>query len=137
MVGCHSLKVVILVRIQVRQLMKFLYKISADVIFLVHFVLVFIVLFGWSTPAISNIYVGILIITLLSDLIFGYCILSRWEFYLRKKLNPELNYSYSWTTYYTHQFTQKHISENFFKWAAIIFLAGSLAIHFYFQYFFK
>ena len=67
--------------------MKFFYRVGADAIFILHFLLVLFVVFGWLTPRLWPWYMAALVVTLISDMVFGYCILSKWEFDLRKKHN--------------------------------------------------
>ncbi len=115
--------------------MKSFYKISADIIFLLHIVIFLIALFGWIFPRIWYLYVTTLALVLLSDLIFGYCLASKWEFDLRKKVNPEVKYAYAWSSYYTYKFTDHKLSPVLFERVAIVFLAGSLFLNLYFHYF--
>jgi len=117
--------------------MKSLYRITADFIFLIHSIVLIVALFGWLVPSIWFIYIAVLVLTLLSDIAFGCCILSKWEFDLRKKINPQLNYHYSWTTYYTYRFTQHLVSEVFIERMAQVFIIGSLLLNVYFHYFFR
>ena len=112
------------------------YRALADLIFYFHLMLVLLVLFGWALPKLWLLYMFVLEMTLLSDIFFGYCILSKWEFYLRKKIDETVAYSYTWTTYYTYKYTQHTISEKFFERASLIFLLVSIVINLYFHYFF-
>ncbi len=114
----------------------FFKRIFADIIFIVHAGLFPIVLLGWMVPSIWYFYMTIMALTLVSALTFGYCILSKWEFDLRKQIDPKIDYNYTWSGYYVHRFTQKHLPEAFWKRMSIVFLAGSLAINIYFHYFF-
>lgn len=114
--------------------MKPLYKIYADLIFIAHLVTLLIILLGWVVPSIWYLYISVLVLTLLSELAFGYCILSKWEFDLRKKINPSLNYNYHWSTFYTYKFTQGRISEKFFDYVTVIFLVMSLFINLYLRF---
>jgi len=114
--------------------MKLIYRMGADAIFLLHLVLVLLVVFGWAIAELWWVYMGALVVTLLSDLVFGYCILSKWEFDLRKKLNPATNYNYTWTTFYTYKITNKRISDRFYKRAAIVALVLCIAINLYFRF---
>jgi len=114
--------------------MKLIYKIFANFIFIIHSITLFIILLGWTIPSIWYVYISILILTLLSELAFGYCILSKWEFDLRKKINSSLNYNYHWSTFYTYRFTQGRISEKFFDYATTIFLVISLIVNLYFYF---
>jgi hypothetical protein len=114
--------------------MNLVYKIGANVIFILHLILVLLVIFGWAIPTMLTIYMAALVATLASDIVFGYCILSKWEFNLRKKLNPLLDYNYTWTTFYTYKLTNHRISDNFYKLAAIIALVLSIGINLYFKF---
>ncbi|MFT6361280.1 MAG: hypothetical protein ACJAV6_000095 [Candidatus Paceibacteria bacterium] len=114
--------------------MKKLYKTSANLIFTVHSILVIIILFGGLVPEIKNAYLGLIILSLISDLKYGYCILSKWEYVLRKKVNPKIDYDFTWTTHYTYTFTNGNIRPNFYERASLIFLSLSLLIHLYFRF---
>ena len=100
----------------------------------VHAALFLLVLFGWTAPSLWYLYMSALALTLLSDLVFGYCILSKWEFDLRKRANPNIRYNYHWTSYYTYRLTERHLSDMFFTRASILFLIASLGINGYFHF---
>lgn len=57
-----------------------------------------------------------------------------WEFSLRKKIYPHLDYDYSYTSYYTYKLTHRRLSSHFISRAAIVFLVASIALNFFFQY---
>lgn len=114
--------------------MKYLTRVGADILFVLHFFIVMIVLFGWILESIWYFYMATLIITLIFDLIFNYCFISKWEFVLRKILNSELNYNYNWTSFYTHKFANKRLSDTFIKRIALFFLITSIIINLYFHY---
>lgn len=116
--------------------MKPLYRILADILVIVHTTFFFFVLFGWLFPSLWYVYMTALVLTLLSDIIFGYCIISKWEFALRKKVNPNTDYDYSWATYYTYKLTNHKMSNTFYNRAAIIFLVLSLGINLFFWFLF-
>lgn len=113
--------------------MKFTHRLIADSIFVAHFLLVLLVLFGWAVPELWSVYMAALVTTLISDLIFGYCILSKWEFDLRKRINPKIQYDFTWATYYTYKLTNQRINHRFFKSVAILFLILSIGISLYFK----
>ena len=73
---------------------KLRYHLFANLIFLLHIVVVFVILFGWHFPSLYLLYLICLSVTLLSEIALGYCILTKWEFALRKKLVPDLNYNW-------------------------------------------
>ncbi len=111
-----------------------LYRLSADLIFIFHFTVVMIILFGWLVPAIWPLYMFTLVVSLVSDVVFGYCLLSKWEFVLRKKFNPSIDYDYDFTTYYTYRLTNRTIRDSFMKIAAITFISLSILISIVFRF---
>src|SRR3989344_8629820 len=90
-----------------------MYNIGANLLFIFHFLVVVIISFGWLISSIWYVYMATLIITFFSEVILGYCFLSKWEFSLRKKINPEVNYDYSFTSFYTYKLTQHRLSTTF------------------------
>ncbi len=103
----------------------------ANILVFLHTILVIIILFGWAFPSFNLIYISALVLTLLSELILGYCPLTKWEFNLRKKQDPKLNYDYAFLSYYSYKIFGHRIPNNFIKYSALIFLATSIFIYFY------
>ena len=68
---------------------KLLYTTTANIIFLFHTALVLIVCLGWLFPSFFYIFIVFLVATALSEIFLGYCFLTKWEFYLRRKMYPE------------------------------------------------
>jgi hypothetical protein len=114
--------------------MKLLYRITADIIWLVHFLVVVLVLFGWLVPNLWYLYMAVLVGTLVSEFLLSYCFLSKWEFDLRKKVNPKLDYDFTYASYYTYRLTQGHLSPRFLGRAGILFTSLSLVINLYFRF---
>ncbi len=110
------------------------YRIAADTIFVLHAAIFLFNVFGWAIATLWWPYMTVLVLTLLYDTIFDYCVLSKWEFDLRKKINPSLRYDYNWATYYTYRLTNRHISNPFFKKISILFLTVSIGINLYFKF---
>lgn len=103
------------------------FKLLADLILLIHLLLVFVILFGWHYPQIKYLYLVSLTVTLLSELFFGYCILTKWEFKIRKRIEPALNYDYSFISYYGHK-VGIAVNSRIIKYLALVFLIGSLIV---------
>ncbi len=114
--------------------MKALEHAGAMGIFLLHCVVFAIILFGWLWPEIWPLYIAIITYTLFQNWILGYCVLSRWEFALRRMINPKVRYKYNFTTYYTYKLTHRRISTRFVQVAGTVFLASSLTINLYFKF---
>lgn len=114
--------------------MKLLYRTLAEVILLIHFLLFLFVLLGPMFPDWWYLYMGALFATLLSDIALGYCIFSKWEFDLRRKVNPELYYDFAWATYYTYKLTNQRLSNKFYNNAIIVFFVFAISINLYFKF---
>jgi len=109
-------------------------RIAADCIFLFHCAVVAIIAFGWLIPSIWYFYMLILIVTLISEITLGYCFLSKWEFDLRKQIDPAVDYEYGFSSYYTYKLTNRRLSQRFIANAAVFFLVASLAITIYLRF---
>ncbi|MBI5470388.1 hypothetical protein HY968_03690 [Candidatus Kaiserbacteria bacterium] len=94
-----------------------------------------IVLFGWLFQSLWYVYIAVLLGTLFSELFFSYCLLSKWEFVLRKKIDPFLDYEYEFASYYTYRITRGHLSGPFLHTAGTIFVSLSLVINLSFRFF--
>ena len=112
----------------IKMLSKIQSRILADILFVSHLVWVTIILFGWWFTSIEYVYLGVLISTLVSELVLGYCILTKWEFDLRKKLEPNLNYNHSFISYYGYKYFRVNPPDRLVKYLAILFLTGSLIV---------
>ena len=110
---------------------KKLIILEANLVFLVHCVVVFIIVFGWAFEKLNIIYPIVLFITLILEIIFGYCILTEVEFRLRKKIEPSLNYDYSFLTYYMYRIYNLKISRRFLDAIYKVFLVASITIYFW------
>ena len=116
--------------------MNLIYKLAADAIWLLHFCVVAIALFGWLIPQIWYLYMLVLASVMTSNIFLDYCLLSKWEFDLRKKINPELEYDYAYNSYYTYNLTKGYLSRNFLRNVGLGFTSISLIINLYFAYIF-
>ncbi len=77
-----------------------LYFIGANIIFLVHLLLVLIVTFGWLVGSLYYLFLASVVATFLSEATLGFCVLTKLEFGIRKKLHPEQIFPHSCITYY-------------------------------------
>ena len=103
---------------------------QADLIFLIHCLIVFVIVFGWAFAKLNFIYPLVLVATLVLETIFGYCILTEFEFRLRKKIEPSLEYDHSFVTYYMHKIYDFKIPRRFLDIVYKSFLIVSLMIYF-------
>lgn len=114
--------------------MHTLKRAAADCIFLFHCFVVLVIGFGWLASRIWPLYICTLLVTLISEVTLGYCFLSKWEFDLRKSIDPTLNYDYSFSSFYTYKLTRHRLSQRFIKNIGLAFLIGSIAINLYFKF---
>jgi hypothetical protein len=110
---------------------KTIVKILANGILFVHALVVFIILFGWRFDKFSWVYISILSITFFTQLFLGYCFLTRWEFNLRKKLDPTLDYDSSFLSWYMYKYSNIHIPTKGIKYVSLAFLFISIVIFLY------
>jgi hypothetical protein len=108
---------------------KYKYYFLANFIFLIHLTVIFIVLFGWYFKPIFAIYFLTLILALFSEAVLGYCFLTKWEFSLRKKINPDLNYGSAFINYYTQKYAGIKIPPDYIKYVSLTFLIVSLFLN--------
>lgn len=80
---------------------KLLYITTANTIFIFHFALVLIVCLGWIFPSLFYIFITLLFATALSEIFLGYCILTKWEFDIRRKMQPTKQYDTSCIFHYS------------------------------------
>jgi hypothetical protein len=116
--------------------MKIVYRLLADSIWALHLLVVLTVLFGWLFPEWWHWYVSVLVAVLVSNVLWNYCLLSKWEFNLRKMIDPKVQYDHTYTSYYTYNLTRSYLSKYFLRWAGLGFTSLSLVISVYFRYFF-
>lgn len=108
--------------------MKAKYYLLANLIFVLHTVVVFVVIFGWHFKSLHWVYLIVLSLTLISEIIFGCCIFTKWEFDLRKKIEPTLNYDYTFVSYYAYKLLHINIPGRYIRYPAIIFLIVSILL---------
>lgn len=106
-----------------------LYKIIAEFLFIFHGIAAIILLFFWYFKPLYLIYLVTLIISLISDMLFGYCFLSQWEFYFRKKIDSTLDYEHTFFSFYFNKYFGQKISTRTVQITVLIFLWVSMFIN--------
>lgn len=101
----------------------------ANSIYVLHAIIFLVLVFGWLSTKIYVWYIALIALTLLFWFTIGYCPLTKLEFYLRKKLNPQLEYDFTFLGYYGHTFLQRQISHRFVKYSGRVFLLLSLLVN--------
>lgn len=115
---------------------KLSYKVAAEIVFSVHFLLVATVSLGWLIPGMFYIHLALLLATLLSEIFLGYCVLTRLEFGLRRKLDPTLVFDKSCMIHYLRKWrglaprptTSLTAPLSFFKKHTFLFILLTLAL---------
>lgn len=91
----------------------------ANLLAIIHLVVVFIILFGWFIPELFYIQGLLLVATFLSWVFTGKCILTVWEFKLRDTL---VDYEYGYIQYHARNLLKTPPSLKFIKIAGLTYL---------------
>lgn len=105
------------------------YKLFANLLLLLHVLVVIIVLVGWYYPSLQMIHLIIAFLVLIAEVFLGYCPLTRWEFLLRKKVEPNLNYDSSFLSYYAYKVLKVDIPGRVIRYPAILVLVLVLSFN--------
>lgn len=70
---------------------KLMFGFLAELMFYLHIISLVIIHLGWLFPGYRQAYLIFLVLVLAHHIIFGYCILTLWEFYFRRKINPNIS----------------------------------------------
>lgn len=117
-------------------------KAVANFVFIIHLVLVCLVTFGWLIPGFFYFHLILLLATLFSEIFLGYCPLTRWEFGIRKKLDPTLSFDKSCIVHYIRKWqglgprpvgdTKKSFfKKNSFIFVLLVIEASSIVYNFF------
>jgi hypothetical protein len=94
-----------------------------------HLIVTLIIFFGWSISSISYIYISVLVGTALSWLLTGGCILSKFEYEVRRNLDPQLEeYDHSYIHFHLRKWLGKAPSINFIRNAGYVFISTSIVV---------
>ncbi|MCI5050827.1 MAG: DUF2784 family protein [Candidatus Pacebacteria bacterium] len=105
-------------------------KIFTFMIFLLHLGVVFINVMGWLFPVLRPLYQITLIVTILSWITTTSCLLTVWEFKLRKMINPKIEaYEYQFVDYYLRKIFKGSASPIFIHRVGLLFLVLSLGLN--------
>ena len=96
---------------------------------LLHAVVLYILFFGWLFTRFEWLYIFTIVLTLSTQIYFGYCILVKWEFDFRKKIDPTLSYDYSFLSWYAYKYSKVQIPVQLMKWISYVFLSASLVAY--------
>ncbi len=103
-------------------------RIIAEALFVLHSGLMVVLLVGWLFPEpYYYIYLSILSATFLTQLFFRYCLLTAWEFYFRRVLQPDLGPTPYFLTYYSHKMFPGWVTDSFVDRISLVFLGVSIA----------
>lgn len=110
---------------------KYLIIATTYIIFFVHIVTTIIVLFGSFFPGTRIIYQIVLVLTFCSWLLYKGCILTIWEYKLRKKINPKIEiYEFGFVDYYLRKFFKGKARPTFIHNIGLFFIVTSMVISF-------
>ncbi|MFT5832304.1 MAG: hypothetical protein ACI9SY_000690 [Candidatus Paceibacteria bacterium] len=94
-----------------------------------HPMVTLIILFGWLIPKITHVYILMLVLTALSWVLTGGCILSKLEYEVRRNLDPQLEeYDHSYIHFHLRKWLGKAPSINFIRNAGYVFISTSIIV---------
>lgn len=121
---------------------NFAYLALANIVCILHFLLILLVLFGWVHDRSFWFFVSAILITAFSELLLGKCILTVWEFNLRRKVDPSKIYDPSCIMHYSRKLiglgprvinvnTKVPFYKNYFLLSLVVWLIIGTYLHFY------
>lgn len=114
-----------------------MYTFGANLIFVFHVLWALVAIFGWLIPALWPLYMAVLAATLISLLFLSHCPLTRWEFNMRRKVDPTASSSSVFLAHYLAKLLGRQITDAFILRAGLVFVVASIAINLYFRFFFE
>ncbi len=95
----------------------------ANMLFMLHCFVGVIILVGWLFPQFKILYLALLAVWIFSWVCLGYCPLTKWEFFLRRKYDKNLDPNAEAIKYYMFKFFKKDIpSKRIFTCGLIVFI---------------
>ena len=113
-------------------LSKYKHRILADFIVVLHVAVVLLLVFGWKLPDgyIWMYHVG-LVLVIVFGIIFGGCILTIWEYNLRKKTGVDISFEDPFIIYYVYKNTRLRIPPTIFRVVSVSFYLVSIGVQIY------
>ena len=71
---------------------RYFYSTVANSLFLLNTAFALLVIVGWAIPGLVYVYLPLLLTSLVAERLLGYCVLTKWEFAIRKRLYPASHY---------------------------------------------
>jgi hypothetical protein len=107
--------------------MKFFYKIISAFMGIIHVPIVVVIFFGWIFNGFwSYVYFVTLFLTLCSWVLLGYCLITKWEFDVRKKFMDIPNYHYEYLHYWGYKLLKININPKKIRFYGILFIVVSM-----------
>ena len=82
---------------------KLFYQLMAEFIFWFHTACGFVLVFFWESRVLYPYYLIVLIGALINNVYSDFCFLAKWEYYFRRKLDPNLDFQ-GYFHYYLKRF---------------------------------
>ena len=108
---------------------RFCIRIAAEIVFITHAISVAIIAFGWAVPMLYPAHLVLLFGGGLLQMMLGHCFLSRLEFALRKKLDPNIAYDSAYITHYMQSIFGDQIRPAFMRVTVPAAFIGLMCVH--------
>jgi hypothetical protein len=107
---------------------RYWYRFLADSVFVIHTAIVLTILIGWIWQATFWIHFAFLFGAAVFDVRYGYCFLTRWEFYFRNKADHRIHADHNYVTYYLEKVFGRHLHDGLLNVVIPVFFMTFLAI---------
>ncbi len=104
------------------------YHTLANAVVVLHVGVILLCLFGWVAPVLDKVYFTVLLVTTISELSFGYCILTKVEAALRQQAGDTALPQTGFLAHYLEQLTGKPFSPRLIGILVQVFLVVSLVV---------
>lgn len=104
-------------------------RVAAETIFVTHAISIVIIVCGWAVPVLYPFHLVLLFGGGLLQMMLGHCFLSRLEFALRKKLDPNIAYDSAYITHYMQSIFGDQIRPAFMRVAVPAAFIGLMCVH--------
>lgn len=110
-------------------MVRLIYWIGASFLAVVHPVVTLVILLGWAHEDLFCLHGFFVFLTVLSWVFYGHCVLSDWEYKLRKKLDSDIElYEYGYLHYHLRKLTPIAPDKKFIKRIGMPFLVCLLIV---------
>ncbi|MFM2414755.1 MAG: hypothetical protein RI911_448 [Candidatus Parcubacteria bacterium] len=107
---------------------RYWYRFLADVTLYFHTFIVLLIVFGWIWMETFWLHFASVFIAVCSEIVLGYCFLTRWEFFFRHRADPSISESNKYVTYYMELIFGQQVHDSFLRIVVPVFFTSLLCV---------